>query len=232
MAAQQISIFNVMIYQGLSLVTNARYFMAGFYHKMVCRMAGGFHFQQDNNAAQAVDADALGGLRMEMLRFATLQLRDKHLAEDVVHEAIAAALKSTGFNRRASLKTWVFAILRNKIIDVIRERSRHPVEVLLEEDLGDLDEAFDDHDHWRDERIPSNWGHPETVLANDQFWVIFEACLNHLPENTARVFMMREHIGLEIREICQELAISESNCWVIMSRARMRLRQCLEENFI
>ena len=194
--------------------------------------AGTADLQQDNNASQAVDAEELGRLRNEMVRFATLQLRDTHLAEDVVHEAIAAALKSTNFNQRASLKTWVFAILRNKIVDVIRERSRHPVEEFIEEDLGDLDEPFDDHDHWRKDHKPSNWGHPETVLANEQFWIIFEACLNHLPENTARVFMMREHIGLEIREICQELAISESNCWVIMSRARMRLRLCLEQNFI
>lgn len=178
------------------------------------------------------DPDQISALRDEMLRFATLQLRDAHQAEDVVHEAIVAALKSAGNNQSASLKTWIFAILRNKIVDVIRERSRHPVESLLEEDVGDLDEQFDDRGHWNKEHKPSSWGHPETVLANEQFWVIFEACLNYLPENTARVFMMREHLGLEIREICDELSISESNCWVIMHRARMRLRMCLEENFL
>ena len=181
---------------------------------------------------QAVDPEQISVLRDEMVRFATLQLRDAHLAEDVVHEAIAAALKSTSYNERASLKTWVFAILRNKIIDVIRERSRHPVESLVDEDVGDLDEQFDDRGHWSKEHKPANWGHPEMVLANEQFWVIFEACLNYLPESTARVFMMREHLGLEIREICNELSISESNCWVIMHRARMRLRMCLEENFL
>ena len=62
--------------------------------------------------------------------------------------------------------------------------------------------------------------------------MIFEACLNHLPENPARVFMMREHLGLEVGEICTELAISESNCWVLIHRARMRLRKCLENNFM
>ena len=181
--------------------------------------------------ALGLDADALTSLRHDMVRFAILQLRDTHLAEDVVHEAIAAAFKSTGFDGRASIKTWMFAILRNKIIDVIRERQRHPLEQFLEEDLGDLDEAFDESEHWHTSHKPTSWGHPETVLANEQFWIIFQACLNQLPENTARVFMMREHIGLEIKEICQELAISESNCWVIMSRARMRLRLCLEQNF-
>lgn len=188
--------------------------------------------QQNENPSQGVDPVELGNLRNEMVRFATLQLRDMHLAEDVVHEAIVAALKSNRFDQRASVKTWVFAILRNKIIDVIRERSRHPVEELLEEDLGDLDEPFDEREHWRKDHKPANWGQPETILANAQFWIIFEACLNHLPVNTARVFMMREHLGLEITEICTELAISASNCWVIMHRARMRLRLCLEENFI
>ncbi len=181
---------------------------------------------QDNDSGQ------ISALRDEMLRFATLQLRDTHLAEDVVHEAIVAALKSSGNNQSASLKTWIFAILRNKIVDIIRERSRHPVEQLLDEDLGDLDAQFNNRGHWNKEHKPVNWGHPETVLANEQFWLIFEACLNHLPENTARVFMMREHLGLEIREICNELSISESNCWVIMHRARMRLRMCLEDNFL
>lgn len=181
---------------------------------------------------QGNDPEQISALRDEMLRFATLQLRDTHLAEDVVHEAIAAALKAVGKNQTASLKTWVFSILRNKIVDVIRERSRHPVESLLDEGMDDLDEQFDDRGHWNKEHKPANWGHPETVLANEQFWVIFEACLNYLPENTARVFMMREHLGLEIREICHELSISESNCWVIMHRARMRLRMCLEENFL
>lgn len=182
--------------------------------------------------SQGIDADQLAALRDEMFRFARLQLRDDHLAEDAVHEAIAAALKSDSFAERASIRTWVFSILRNKIIDIIRERKRHPVEQWLEEDLGDMDQQFDDRGHWRKQHKPVSWGQPETVLANEQFWVIFEACLTHLPENTARVFMMREHLGLEISEICAELTISESNCWVIMHRARMKLRLCLEENFL
>ncbi|HEY9050330.1 MAG TPA: sigma-70 family RNA polymerase sigma factor [Gammaproteobacteria bacterium] len=186
----------------------------------------------DELSPHETDPEQISALREEMLRFATLQLRDKVLAEDVVHEAIAAALKAVGRNQTASLKTWVFSILRNKIVDVIRERSRHPVESLLDEDVDDLDEQFSKRGHWNKEHKPANWGRPEQVLANEQFWRIFEACLNHLPENTARVFMMREHLELEIREICTELAISESNCWVIMHRARMRLRMCLEQNFL
>jgi RNA polymerase sigma-70 factor (ECF subfamily) len=180
------------------------------------------------------DAEQIGALRQEMLRFARLQLRDPHLAEDAVHEAIAGALKSSGYKGRAQLKTWVFAILRNKIVDVIRERSRHPSEPLIEEPElePELEAQFKSNGHWAREQRPTAWRDPETSLANDQFWVIFEICLNEMPENPARVFMMREHLGLEVKDICTELNISESNCWVLMHRARMRLRMCLENNFM
>lgn len=185
----------------------------------------------DNNPA-AVDAEQLQALREQMLKFATLQLRDATLAEDAVHDAIDAALSSNKFSGKGSLKSWVFAILRNKIIDIIRERSRHPTETFSEDDGSDLDDQFDNRGHWKKTQKPADWGKPETTLANEQFWLIFEACLNYLPESTAQVFMMREHLGLEIKEICDELSLSESNCWVIMHRARMRLRKCLEGNFI
>lgn len=186
--------------------------------------------QSETSNDSAAHADQLSALRIDMIRFARLQLRDDHLAEDVVQEAIAAALKPGTFEQRSQLKTWVFAILRNKIIDVIRERSRHPVDTYNEDE--ELDDQFKPNGHWRRDQRPANWNSPEVSVANEQFWVIFEACLNDLPENPARVFMMREHLGLEVREICLELSISESNCWVLMHRARMRLRKCLENNFL
>jgi len=187
---------------------------------------------ENNDQAQKPDAEQISDLRQQMIRFATLQLRDPTLAEDVTHDAINAALSPGKFSGKGSLKSWVFAILRNKIIDIIRERSRHPTVSFTEDNDSDLDDQFDEKGHWNKTQKPANWGHPETGFANKQFWTVFEACLTQLPENTARVFMMREHLGLEIKEICDELSISESNCWVIMHRARMRLRMCLENNFI
>jgi len=185
---------------------------------------------QKSHRVQSVDAEQVAAMREEMLRFTTLQLRDSVLAEDVVHEALNAALSKNKYSGRGSLKSWVFAILRNKIIDVIRERSRHPTESYIEDDVSD--DQFDDRGHWKKSHKPSNWGQPETVLANEQFWLIFDICLKALPENTARVFMMREHLGLELKEVCKELNISDSNAWVIMHRARSQLRKCLEINFI
>ena len=159
--------------------------------------------------------DELPLLRRDMLKFAWMQLRDDATAEDAVQEALTAALSGQKqFNNRAQLKTWVFAILKNKIIDIIRERARlpstsHPVEEILENAYDDL---FNENGFWQEDTRPSSWGNPESSFSSQQFWQIFEICLTRLPENTARVFMMREMLGFETEEICKELAISPTNC--------------------
>lgn len=183
-----------------------------------------------------IDSDFLAELRRDMVIFARLQLRDDYLAEDVAQEAIAGALAGAKeFAGRSALKTWVFAILRNKIVDAIRERSRCiNISALTPEGVG-MDEAFDTmfkpNAHWTQESRPRDWKNPEEALRQEQFWVIFDACLHHLPENTARVFMMREFLEFETAEVCAELAISAANCHVILHRARNSLRRCLEKNW-
>jgi RNA polymerase sigma-70 factor (ECF subfamily) len=189
------------------------------------------HQAQENAQAQQVSAEQIALMRDEMLRFTILQLRDATLAEDVVHEAIIAALAPDKYSGRGNLKSWVFAILRNKIIDVIRQRSRHPTELFVE-DSTDPNDQFKENGHWKKTQKPGDWGPPEKILASEQFWLVFEVCLNELPENTARVFMMREHLGLELKEVCQQLDISDKNAWVIMHRARMQLRKCLEIHYM
>jgi RNA polymerase sigma-70 factor (ECF subfamily) len=77
----------------------------------------------------------------------------------------------------------------------------------------------------------ADWGDPEAALNQRQFLDVMDVCLERLPPNTARVFMMREVMELETDEICKELAINANNLWVILYRARMALRQCLEQNW-
>jgi len=178
------------------------------------------------------NSEEIVALRSDLLRFARLQLGDAVIAEDVVHEAINAALASSTFSGKGSLKSWVFAILRNKIVDSIREQHKIASEHYTEESVSDSDSPFDEKGHWKKNRQPANWQLPESSLANQQFIDLFEQCVKKLPANTARVFMMREHLGLNIHEICEALNLSESNCWVIMHRARSQLRICLENHFI
>lgn len=182
------------------------------------------------------DDTVLAELRGDLLRFASLQLRDDHLAEDVVQEAMAAALAGQqDFAGKSSVKTWVFAILRNKIIDVIRQRGRTINVTALSPEERSMDQGFEAlfkaNQHWKPDHRPSDWGDPEQALRDSQFMVVLEACLSHLPANTARVFMMREFLALDTAEVCAELAISTSNCHVILHRARNGLRECLEKNW-
>ena len=94
---------------------------------------------------------------------------------------------------------------------------------------SDSDALFDRRGHW--EETPDAWEQPEGSLQQTQFLAALEVCLRSLPERTARVFMMREHLGLETSEICKELEISATHCWVMLHRARMALRRCLNMNW-
>jgi RNA polymerase sigma-70 factor (ECF subfamily) len=179
------------------------------------------------------DAHALVALRPDMLRFARLQLRDAALAEDAVQEAIEAALRQHGaFAGRSTLKTWVFSILRHKIVDHIRAARRTtPMSGLVDDDENwqeQIEVFFNDKGRWRDDQRPSPWPTPEASMNDRQFWRVFETCLDQLPGQAGRVFMMREFLGLETGEICGELDISTSNCHVILHRARLKLRACME----
>jgi len=188
------------------------------------------------NGNLLIDDAYLETIRRDMIKFARLQLRDQAQAEDAVQEALLAALgNAKGFAGRAALKTWVFAILRNKIVDSIRQRHRTTNISALSSEEESLDQAFEAqfkaNAHWNLGARPSDWGGPEETLRQQEFWVVFEACLEHLPENTARVFMMREFLEFETSEVCRELSITTSNCNVILHRARNGLRRCLEKSW-
>ena len=183
-----------------------------------------------------IDDGYLEEIRRDMIKFAHLQLRDEAQAEDVVQEALVAALDNTKeFAGRAAVKTWIFAILKNKIVDLIRQQARTTNVSSLSVEEESLDETFESlfkaNAHWTPAARPSNWGDPEESLREQRFWEVFDSCLKHLPDNTARVFMMREFLELETAEVCRELSLTTSNCNVILHRARNGLRRCLESNW-
>lgn len=169
--------------------------------------------------------------RPYLMRYAGLQLRDPHAAEDAVQETLLAALASeAGYAGRSNLRTWLTGILKHKIVDTIRRASREqPLAVGDEDDAGDLDAPFDRRGHWQEP--PAAWENPDGALHQKQFLAALEACLANLPAKTAQAFMLREHLGLETGEICKELGITATHCWVLLYRARMALRLCLETNW-
>jgi RNA polymerase sigma-70 factor (ECF subfamily) len=185
-----------------------------------------------DGSMQGIGAEALLSLRADMLRFAQLQLRNRETAEDLVQESIEAALrKSSSFAGQSTLKTWVFAILRNRIIDHLRQASRTVTMSSLVKDDEDWQESlealFNERGGWREGPRPVAWPDPEQSMQTRQFWAVFETCLDHLPAATGRVFMMREFLGFESDEICGQLGITTGNCHVILHRARLKLRACM-----
>ncbi len=167
------------------------------------------------------------GERAYLLRYASLQLRDRAAAEDAVQETLLAALAGEkSFGGRSNLRTWLTGILKHKIVDAIRRSAR---EQALPEDDDGLDRLFDASGHWIDP--PQEWRDPDATLQTRQFFVRLEECLARLPARTARAFMMREHLGLETAEICKELGVTATHCWVLLHRARLALRECLQMNW-
>lgn len=182
-----------------------------------------------------LDEQYLTELRCKMLRFAELQLNDRGAAEDAVQEALAGALKNLdSFSGGSAFRTWVFAILKHKITDHFRRSKRLLNESSLfegDEEQDRSDGLFDHKGHWCRHERPQAWADPEGALESRHFWRVFEACLEHLPSKQARVFMMREFLGLSSDEICEEVTLSVSNLHVLLHRARLRLRDCLENNW-
>lgn len=131
------------------------------------------------------DDEFLEQIRRQMLKFATLQLSDAHLAEDVVQEALVGALKNArSFGGRAALKSWVFAILKNKIADALRHKHRviDASSLLREEDEEqDFTDLFNERGFWPRGEHPTAWSSPDESLREGQFWRVFEACLETYP---------------------------------------------------
>jgi RNA polymerase sigma-70 factor (ECF subfamily) len=178
------------------------------------------------------------GERAYMMRFAMAKLRDTEAAEEAVQEALLAALSGIeSFAGDASLRTWLTSILKFKVIDfqrrVTTSRERFATAPASKDDSegeGDwMDQLFDETGHWRAEF--GNWALPDAAHEQQVFFAAFEKCMDRLPKTTARVFFQREVMGEETEEICKEEGITSSNCWVILHRARMGLRECLETNW-
>jgi len=167
-----------------------------------------------------------------LFRYALRRLHNVAHAEDLVQETLLAAFQArASYSGRASEKTWLTGILKHKIIDFIRKQVRESTvdDINALSDAagnGSIDELFDTRGQWL--HPPQDWGNPDKALRNHQFIEIFEHCLEHLQPAHAQIFSLKELAGQSIDEICKELDITATNCSVMLYRARMGLRRCLE----
>ena len=168
-----------------------------------------------------------------LFAFAFARVRCPATAEDLVQETLLAAIASfDSFAEESSERTWLTGILKHKIIDHFR-RNRRRVGLNSEEaDLTSYDYLFADEtwkDHWTAETMPVEWKMtPERALETDEFSGVLKNCLGELPERIASAFTLHEMDGIDAPQICEILQVSKDNCRVMLHRARMHLRRCLE----
>ncbi len=170
-----------------------------------------------------------------MFRFAMLRVRDREVAEELVQEAMVAGLESRErFDGRCSERTWLVSILKYKIIDHVRKRARDRGYTDALESDPVTEGMFDGLLHWKKE--PGQWPGKKSEafgsqMEREEFRVVFGQCFRHLPERVAQAFSMKVLDESETGEVCKVLEVTPSNLWVLLHRARLRLRQCLEENW-
>ncbi|MFN8299521.1 MAG: sigma-70 family RNA polymerase sigma factor [Chitinophagales bacterium] len=170
--------------------------------------------------------------------YALARVRKAEVAEDLVQDTFFSALRALDtFEARATEKTWLTAILKRKIIDYYRKKStQNERSVLDKEGDGSFIDHFFNGDgnagHWTNTAAPTAWGKDfETSVESEQFYAILQQCLNKLPEKWSAAFTLRNMDDLDAEAICKELGITPSNYWVIMHRAKLQLRECLETNW-
>lgn len=169
-----------------------------------------------------------------LFRYAMFRLRNASVAEDLVQETLLAALQAYGsFAGRGSERTWLVGILKHKITDYFRRLSRETPASQVEGEAFEHEECFRPtgqwKHHWEPEQAPIEWQtSPAEMLEQHEFWEVFQQCLSPLPMRIASAFTLREVDGLSSEEICDVLSITVNNLWVMLHRARMHLRHCIE----
>lgn len=185
--------------------------------------------REDTNPDPAQWVDLYGNY---MYRYAMSRVADTETAQDLVQEALVAAIKAyERFQGRSSIKTWLIAILKRKVVDHYRRKSTRQTTDDIEAVAANVDQLFDDTGHWKVR--PNEWTvNPGSAYEQHEFMNVLYQCLSKLPPRLSEIFMLREFEEMSTNEICRQLSITESNSWVMLYRARMQLRSCLETNWL
>lgn len=159
------------------------------------------------------------------------RVNDAALAEDLVQETFLSAWKArSSFKGEASEKSWLYTICKNKIIDYYRKKARDITQPMPE--FTAADGFFDEVEHWIPENQPGHWDIQQQPTDSKEFYAVLEKCRKKLQEMQQAVFSMKYLEDLDAAEICKVLNITSSNYWVLIHRAKLQLRVCLEKNWI
>jgi RNA polymerase sigma-70 factor (TIGR02943 family) len=169
--------------------------------------------------------------------WALFKTSNKETAEDLVQETFLTAHQQiTGFRGESSPKTWLLAILNNKIKTHFRKKYRQtdvdPDHFIATNDLHIFSQLFDEDDRWKDKEKPMTWNAEEVqLLDNREFNMVLTSCMEKLPDHWSSAIQLKYIEQKKGELICQELDITPTNFWQILHRAKLQLRKCLEINW-
>ncbi len=161
------------------------------------------------------------------------RVNDTVVAEDLVQETFLSGLKGlAGFKGEASEKNWLFTILKNKIIDYYRKKASVRSVIAIPDLQGGNNDWFNDEGSWAENRLPHDWKAADNPTERKEIQKIINLCKDYLKELQQQVFTLKYLEDIKSDEICKVLNISSSNYWVLIHRARLQMRNCVEEHWI
>jgi len=167
-----------------------------------------------------------------LFSFALSRINSREVAEDLVQETLLSAYQAREkFRGGSSERTWLVSILKRKVIDHYRKQARSQETSLDAFDLpfhsGGIHEGS-----WDKDRAPAYWDDHKLAGEDDNALMkVLQYCISLLAPKMSATFSMKTLDEISTEEICKELGISESNLWVLLHRARLQLRECVENKW-
>ncbi|HEY6899251.1 MAG TPA: sigma-70 family RNA polymerase sigma factor [Puia sp.] len=185
-----------------------------------------------STAASADPAHWVARHADHLYSYALARLEDEELSRDLVQETFLAALeKLSEFKGHSTERTWLMAIIKYKVIDIYRKRNSAWLTTTgIHESEPDYFEA--DNGHWKEawNPRPMSIDQPDPTTQKELSRILQE-CLKKLPVLWRSVFSLKHMDDMKTEAICKELKVTPSNYWVILHRAKVNLRACIQKEW-
>ena len=171
-----------------------------------------------------------------LFRYALIRVRNETVAEDLVQDTLLAAFQGRDrFSGESTERSWLTGILKHKVLDHFRRQARERTDNHDDSMPEELEGRFDDLGLWKHEPEtgPTDWGADAAgQMQRKEFMAALKQCISKLPPRYADAFVLREMEAADSDQIQKTLGVSPANFWVLLHRARMQLRLCLETNWL
>lgn len=162
-----------------------------------------------------------------LFNYTANRVNDRDLARDLVQDTFFSALKAFDrFEQKSTVKTWLFSILKRKIIDHWRQQQSRKTRPMSNYHNDETDT------NWIEATTPNPESNDiEKNIENAELRSALMFCIDKLPQKYKGVFIDKFIDNKDSEEICNEYNITSSNFWVIIHRAKLQLRNCLDKKW-